>query len=232
MKRWLAKIVVFLLLGAVVNVAVAWGCALWSSQESYLTEEEIDVPQAWPSYLEELGWPTPASAIRLRGLGWGFGSVGVTVIEVSGGDPDASWMRSGPGTNKTFVSLTVRRFGLPFRALQWETHGVRAGPRGMELVRAAASAAGLRSGIDVSEQVGASTEGHMRSLPLTPLWPGFAINTIFCAAILRLLTLGPSTARRMIRRKRGHCIKCGYDLSHAAHEVCPECGAGAKPATA
>ena len=31
MKRRLLIIVVCLLLGAVVNVAVAWGCALWSS---------------------------------------------------------------------------------------------------------------------------------------------------------------------------------------------------------
>ena len=65
------------------------------------------------------------------------------------------------------------------------------------------------------------------ALPLRPIWPGFAINTIFYAAIfviLWLLALGPFTARRFIRRKRGHCIKCGYDLRHAEHEVCPECG--------
>ena len=29
MKRGLTKLIVFLLLGAIVNVAVAWGCALW-----------------------------------------------------------------------------------------------------------------------------------------------------------------------------------------------------------
>ncbi len=57
------------------------------------------------------------------------------------------------------------------------------------------------------------------------LWPGFAINTLFYAAILWLLILGPFTARRMIRRKRGQCSKCGYDLRGAEHEVCPECGA-------
>ncbi len=31
MKRWFIVIVIFLLAGAVVNVAVAWGCAQWSS---------------------------------------------------------------------------------------------------------------------------------------------------------------------------------------------------------
>ena len=63
-----------------------------------------------------------------------------------------------------------------------------------------------------------------RALPLRPIWPGFAVNTIFYAAILWLLTLAPFTLRRVIRRKRGHCIKCGYDLRGTEHEVCPECG--------
>lgn len=63
-----------------------------------------------------------------------------------------------------------------------------------------------------------------RLIPLLPIWPGFATNTIFYAAILWLLGLCPFTARRMIRRKRGRCIKCGYDVSHAPHNSCPECG--------
>ena len=63
-----------------------------------------------------------------------------------------------------------------------------------------------------------------RTIPIRPIMPGFVANSLMYAAILWLLTLGPFTARRMIRRKRGHCIKCGYDLSHVEHEACPECG--------
>ncbi len=76
-------------------------------------------------------------------------------------------------------------------------------------------------------------EARYRVLPLRPIWPGFAINTVFYAAILWLFMFGVFTTRRVIRRKRGHCIKCGYDLRGAEHEVCPECGhevcARAKP---
>jgi hypothetical protein len=61
-------------------------------------------------------------------------------------------------------------------------------------------------------------------LPLRPIWTGFAVNTIFYATILWLLTLGPFTARRMIRRKRGRCLKCGYDLRGNLSPGCPECG--------
>ena len=67
-------------------------------------------------------------------------------------------------------------------------------------------------------------EARYRPLPLRPIWPGFAINTIFYAAMLWLVIPGPFTARRMIRRRRGLCLKCGYDLRGAEHEVCPECG--------
>ena len=63
-----------------------------------------------------------------------------------------------------------------------------------------------------------------RVLPLIPIWPGFAINTLFYATILWLVIPGPFALRRLIRRKRGLCVACGYDLSHADHDACPECG--------
>ena len=69
-----------------------------------------------------------------------------------------------------------------------------------------------------------STLWQVRFLPLHPIWLGFAINTVFYAALLWIVTLGPGTARRIIRRKQGRCINCGYDLRHADHNACPECG--------
>ncbi len=67
----------------------------------------------------------------------------------------------------------------------------------------------------------------MGCIPLRPIFPGFAINTVFYTVIVWILWSSPFTARRIIRRKRGHCIKCGYDLrGHSGGEACPECGAG------
>ena len=65
-----------------------------------------------------------------------------------------------------------------------------------------------------------------KALPRGLVWPGFAINTIFYAAILWLLTFGPFIARRYIRHKRGYCIMCGYDLRGTSGGGCPECGWG------
>ena len=59
------------------------------------------------------------------------------------------------------------------------------------------------------------------------VWFGFVVNTLFYAAIMWLLILGAFALRRHLRRKRGLCVNCGYDLRHADHAACPECGAGA-----
>ncbi|MCH8316752.1 MAG: hypothetical protein IIA64_12345 [Planctomycetes bacterium] len=67
-----------------------------------------------------------------------------------------------------------------------------------------------------------------KALHLRPLWPGCAINTAFYAVLLWMLRLSPFVVRRAIRRKRGRCIKCGYDLrgtpGGGGGGACPECG--------
>ena len=61
-----------------------------------------------------------------------------------------------------------------------------------------------------------------KALPLRPIWPGFAVNTIFYAVVLWLLICGPFAMRRIIRVKRGRCPKCAYPMGESA--VCSECG--------
>jgi hypothetical protein len=68
----------------------------------------------------------------------------------------------------------------------------------------------------------APDEPSLGMLPIRPLWPGFAVNTLFYAAILWLLVPGPFALRRFIRVKRGLCPKCAYPMGEAA--VCTECG--------
>lgn len=63
-------------------------------------------------------------------------------------------------------------------------------------------------------------------LPLIPIWRGFFINTIFYTAIVLILWSSSFASRRMIRRKRGLCIKCVYDLRGDISTGCPECGWG------
>ena len=63
--------------------------------------------------------------------------------------------------------------------------------------------------------------GKTEHVPLIPVWPGFAINTIFYAAIL-WLPFGPFELRRSGRLDRGLCPTCAYPMGQSA--VCTECG--------
>ena len=59
-------------------------------------------------------------------------------------------------------------------------------------------------------------------LPWHPLWPGFAVNTVFYAAMLWLLFAAPFRFRRYRRIKRGLCPACAYPIGTS--DVCTECG--------
>ena len=61
-----------------------------------------------------------------------------------------------------------------------------------------------------------------RVLPLRPIAPGFAINTLFYGGILWLLFAAPFAIRRWRRVKRGLCPACGYPVGTS--DVCTECG--------
>ena len=65
---------------------------------------------------------------------------------------------------------------------------------------------------------------YARAYTLKPYWPGFIVNTIFYGMLLWLLIPGPFVFRRFLRARRGHCLKCAYDLRGVDHEACPECG--------
>ena len=65
--------------------------------------------------------------------------------------------------------------------------------------------------------------GSEDALPWLPVWPGFAINTVFYAFVLWLLFAAPFAMRRRRRIKRGLCPKCAYPVG--ASDVCTECGA-------
>jgi hypothetical protein len=62
-------------------------------------------------------------------------------------------------------------------------------------------------------------------LPALVLWPGFALNTLIYAALAWSVWRLPFAVRRYRRRRRGRCVKCGYDRTGLAPAApCPECG--------
>ena len=245
MKRRLTKLVVFLLLGAVVNVAVAWGCALATTVSFPLTR------QGKISGLVEK--PSPASPWRCQIIPGRATTLVVweplrkkptQVLGIMGGDSGnmrelylqahKQLMATRPWT---YVGrLTTYRNLAPLAdhpALAWAVPPSRSMVRindvGVDSIhgyplqclqfstRHTLPASGLtalgRSGIDLG-----------RSVPCKLHVGAAATNSVAYAFTTWLLLFGFSDIRRFSRRKRGRCIKCGYDLRGVEHEACPECG--------
>ena len=252
-KRRLIKLVVFLLLGGILNIAVAWGCAYWVKFDWRMAGRQ-------GGYDHFAGWGLPSDNVdtgRFAGYTVSryqrFGSQRVSVFHsyVYDGSPGKTtigfndiipqWARGFLDIHEfhTDESIDFRSEANKYFAIAdgrgWPCLSLWGGmklPKGGTVY-----SSGGRSILLIEQRYwiiplepasprSALTDFRLL-LPLQPLWPGFAINTAFYAAILWLLTLGPFTARRFIRRRRGHCIKCGYDLRGAEHEQCPECGTNA-----
>jgi hypothetical protein len=214
-RRIITHAIVFLLLGAIVNVAVAWGCARWPS---FVFRQGSSLESVHQIFLEHFSWATPDRIAA--GRHWEAMSIGLR-LEIVGVETKPPVME--------LHEFTDYRAGLPCRAMQGEY---------------------LREGTMVSSNalvaVGPDdpTTRVRSALPFRPIWPGFAINTVFYAAVLWMLFAAPFALRRWRRIRRGLCPKCGYDLRGGSgagaggggaggaggvqgageRAVCPECG--------
>ncbi len=61
-------------------------------------------------------------------------------------------------------------------------------------------------------------------LPLQVLWRGFVADSLLYAVGWFVPIGGIALARLGLRRYRGKCLKCGYDLRGDFSAGCPECG--------
>ncbi len=210
MKRWLAKLVVFLLLGAIVNVAVAWGCTLGSKR--YLPSMHSHPAWRTKRVLEHEGWMlyTQARIGTVRAMARRpYTDSAVTATKVAAGSfPRWCSIRElpalRPASRATEGAWEVQSdwaYGWPCVSMWHQVAGHKRRWPG-------------------------SSSAYLwgRHLPIKIVWFGFVVNSLFYAGVLCLLMCGSFALRRFMRRKRGLCVACGYDLRHAEHAACPECG--------
>jgi hypothetical protein len=231
MKRIAIKLVLFLLLGAIINVAVAWGCGQWSESEILVTRQIED--DEWRRLIAQCPPGFDSSEFEnLRKVRSGF----VNDVEGFG----ITWRQFKLDSDILFQSITRLSFdrrgkmplggsanydvqhassGWPERSLSSEIWYHASTPQGPSTVDPPV----IRGGWLLEP---AASFGHPRVISWRPLWPGFAINTIFCAAALWFIFAIPGVVKRLRRRAKGRCIHCGYDLrgQTAESKKCPECG--------
>jgi hypothetical protein len=242
MRRRVVLILIFLLAGAVVNVAVALGCAVWVNAfapemqaSSRFAEQDILIQPAMDHLKTGVRWQVHrwsragASALysqRDRGF---FGSIEDTEVPPSDlctrwsctAQPSEAFETEATDTDVRFVIAN----GWPLRSAWCELKSpgsVRPNAGRMSLYWIQVT--GIEGGIQVSlpPRRIAGFFDVPRVLPLRPIWSGFAVNTIFYAAILWLLIPGAFVLRRFLRRRRGLCPACAYPMGEGA--VCTECG--------
>ncbi len=206
MKRPLLIIGMFLLLGAVVNVAVAWGCAVRPKRvmvepvhirpKSAFIRPSDEAKEWWVAHAPASFLVEPFAAAPT--YSW-FGANSMTMWS-----PDPDNQKPGFGD-----AVSRRRTGWPLRSMEG---AVWFGEASFQVV------------YDAAVPLGAPATGLTPPswLPLRPHWPGFAVNTIFYATILWLLVPGPFALRRFLRVRRGLCPACAYQMGESG--VCTECG--------
>jgi hypothetical protein len=222
MKRCIFIILAFLILGAVVNIAVAWGSAMtidvWSdiwrqrqgvSSDQYPCWGLVVIRRATATYVFRSAISDP----QTHGVGWDH--------RLSA--PWWSRARNTP-TNEpvdSFVGYAEDARGWPFICVS----------SSMDATLSSRTWCWTYGNVSWGIPLGGGQgpDAMPRSLPCRPAWAGFAVKTLFYATILWLLPTGLLAFRRRLRRKRGRCPKCGYDLRGDLDAGCPECGWNRQP---
>lgn len=203
----LVRIGVFLLPGAIINVAVAWGCALFAHRLSeqpafYEASGELDLPYRNSTLRIDHGAAMQRYAIWIQ---WDSGGGSYPQLNVESALP--AWAKGiHPIWDMSADDSVEQATGWPLLSL----HGGVMEGKG-------------RGAIVAPFQL---EPGWPVLLPCKPMWPGFAIDTLFYAATSRLLFAAPFAWRRR-RTKRGLCAACAYPIG--ASDVCTECGECGEP---
>lgn len=202
MRRRFHLVLFLLALGVLLNVAVAWSLEIAHPfrgreyHKAFLADEDA----------EAAGWlwspPDHWSAPVLRDIEARTGALDASAANVP---------RAGP-----ILLMAQGDRGWPLLALRWRgAHELR--EDGTE--RWNQTLSWWESGVGVPNPL---SPRQMAVLPMSPLWPGFVVNSIFYAGTAWLLLLTTRVSRRRLRARRGLCTVCKYPIT--GHTVCPECG--------
>lgn len=222
MLRWARRIAIFLLLGAIANVGVAWGCALLHGEAE----------ESWQPHHNPRGENPLVVFVTKR-----FGQEIVSGCERSGTvlaryPEHVQTYRGSIWWPRASVNWSRRSYavanGWPMLSLKaWRTTNVAAneGDEGLQYDEVYHGCLHLER--DVFHRPPTTRSDVLGTvavlLPLQPIWWGTIGNTIIYAAVLAIPLAILTSGRSAWRRCKHRCSKCGYP--RGTSPVCTECGA-------
>lgn len=252
-RRWMritALALLFIALGAITTTAAAWGIALTRTWDRSVREvmttvrsqprgEYDDVPAFfaglvyWPADHEhgrtELRTERPAKEQTTE---WNATHVIFRDESPYSASRLAKVVNSAPNRHVPMRSTATwameRHYGWPARS-HWfyseaNSYNVTTATHCEGLIRFPQQ---IDASIDSRASNGIQPDNAPKSfwLPIYILPLGFTFNTLFYAAAWFIPLFGIRAARRSLRRRRGLCTRCAYDLNGLAPgAACPECG--------
>lgn len=206
--RICAVVLLWLLIGAVVNILVAAAAAFARPDFTSLHAIGMFGEDEWPASAPS-EWPQhPYIVDQYLAFGW---RCVCARAHIPSTEPASS-----PGEH----TLGVHSAGWPLRSLRG-THAYTWTYRGSAIAES-------RFSHLIELPTGYLWLSWPRYFPTNPIWPGFAIDTLFFGLLGWGAFRFPAAIRRSRRRRAGKCLKCGYDLaglrSPDRTTTCPECG--------
>ena len=212
------RVFVFMALGAIVATVIAFGCAIVLTNYTTARIEVIaqeDAAENRVLVLTTFGCECVLPMFEDDVTS--FTDAGLHEQSITPSFADWSLLRKS-GFRGRHVTLE-QACGWPMNCLRWYW------------------SQNLQGGLDLGGQreylIGNAVESRItiswspvgsRTIPLIPIWNRFLVNTLFYAGLLFLLNAGSRALRGVIRRRRGLCPACSYDLRRSVQEGCPECG--------
>lgn len=208
-----------LLLGVVTTVAVAWGCAVLANPLAHgvILGSFFSSPnQGWwywiarepgATVIERSMARSNAMPTDPKGIVPWWSAVREAPAEIETGTR-AIWIEDARGW-PWVTMVTETRYGTALES----PYNPFAGSPGEDL--------NLELGLPPNPVVASSTV----HLPTRPIWLSFVPSAVGWAAVFAAIFYAPSALRCHVRRRRGACPACGYDLRYTPDLLrCPECG--------